>query len=137
MLDHLELAPFGFLQVREGQVVRANREAGRLLGDLSAPDTDLAAISPVLATHLASRSRPRRRGAAGPRRAAAPDPGRPCATRGEDQVVYLQTQTGDEAELLRRAIATAAHEIRNPVGVLMGVAETLDHPRPRAHRGRA
>ena len=45
-LDHLELAPFGFLQVREGQVVRANREAGRLLGDLSAPDTDLAAISP-------------------------------------------------------------------------------------------
>ena len=44
---------------------------------------------------------------------------------GEDQAVYLQTQTGDEAELLRRAIATAAHEIRNPVGVLMGVAETL------------
>ena len=44
---------------------------------------------------------------------------------GADQVVYLQTQSGDEAELLRRAIATAAHEIRNPVGVLMGVAETL------------
>jgi signal transduction histidine kinase len=123
-LDHLELAPFGFLQVRHGQVLRANREAGRLLGDLSAADTELAHIAPVLATHLAS----------GPENDASAllDLGEPARRvmvtvrrSGEDHVVYLQTQSGDEAELLRRAIATAAHEIRNPVGVLMGVAETL------------
>src|ERR1700710_923389 len=52
MLDHLELAPFGFLQVRRGSVIRANREAGRLLGDLSAPDTELAGMAPGLAAHL-------------------------------------------------------------------------------------
>ena len=141
MLDHLELAPFGFVHLREGQVVRANREAGRLLGDLSAPDTDFASISPVLATHLDTR----------PHQDAAVllDLGEPprrilvtVRHAGEDQVVYLQTQTGDEAELLRRAIATAAHEIRNPVGVLMGVAETLTihgheltRPRARADAG--
>jgi signal transduction histidine kinase len=124
MLDHLELAPFGFLQVRRGKVTRANREAGRLLGDLSAPDTDLAGMSPVLADHLAD----------DPENDASAllDLGEPARRvmvtvrhSGEDQIVYLQTQSGDEAELLRRAIATAAHEIRNPVGVLMGVAETL------------
>jgi signal transduction histidine kinase len=123
-LDHLELAPFGFLLVRRGQVIRANREAGRLLGDLSTPDTDLAVLSPVLAAHLADE--PEHDAAAlldlgePPRRVMVT-----VRHSGTDQVVYLQTQSGDEAELLRRAIATAAHEIRNPVSVLMGVAETL------------
>jgi signal transduction histidine kinase len=123
MLDHLELAPFGFVQVRRGRVIRANREADRLLGDLSAPDTELAAVAPALATHLAR----------GPQDASALlDLGEPTRRvlvtvrhSGEDQIVYLQAQTGDEVELLRRAISIAAHEIRNPVGVLMGVAETL------------
>jgi signal transduction histidine kinase len=124
LLDHLELAPFGFLHIRHGSVVRANREAGRLLGDLSAPDVDLAIMAPALASHL--RSDPDQDAA------ALLDLGEPARRvmvmvrhSGEDQIVYLQTQSGDEAELLRRAIATAAHEIRNPVSVLMGVAETL------------
>jgi signal transduction histidine kinase len=124
MLDHLELAPFGFLQVRRGSVIRANREAGRLLGDLSAPDTELAGMAPALAAHLD--------GAPEQDASALLDLGEPARRvlvtvrhSGEDQIVYLQPQSGDEAELLRRAIATAAHEIRNPVGVLMGVAETL------------
>jgi signal transduction histidine kinase len=123
MLDHLELAPFGFVQVRRGKVIRANREADRLLGDLSAPDTELAAVAPALAAHLAR----------GPLEASALlDLGEPTRRvlvtvrhSGEDQIAYLQAQTGDEVELLRRAISIAAHEIRNPVGVLMGVAETL------------
>jgi signal transduction histidine kinase len=124
ILDHLELAPFGFLQVRRGSVIRANREAGRLLGDLSAPDTELAGMAPALAAHLD--------GAPEQDASALLDLGEPARRvlvtvrhSGEDQIVYLQPQSGDEAELLRRAIATAAHEIRNPVGVLMGVAETL------------
>jgi signal transduction histidine kinase len=123
-LDHLELAPFGFLQVRRGRVVRANREASRLLGDLSATDSDLAAVAPTLAAHLAADPA---QDASALLEVGDPPRGVMVSVRhsGEDQVVYLQTQSGDEADLLRRAIATAAHEIRNPVGVLMGVAETL------------
>ena len=124
LLDHLELAPFGFLHVRRGAILRANREAGRLLGDVSSPETRLEDLAPALAAHLATEpdhddtvlldlGEPARRVTVSVRHS------------GGDQVVYLQTQSGDEAELLRRAIATAAHEIRNPVGVLMGVAETL------------
>jgi signal transduction histidine kinase/ActR/RegA family two-component response regulator len=121
-LDHLELAPFGFLLVQDGRLVRANREAGRLLGDLTGGD--LGAVAPELARHLAAEP--------AQDTVALLDLGedvrRVMVTvrhSGSDQAVYLQTQSGDEAELLRRAIATAAHEIRNPVGVLMGVAETL------------
>ncbi|MCW2762699.1 MAG: ATP-binding region, ATPase domain protein [Marmoricola sp.] len=124
VLDHLELAPFGFLQVRKGRIVRANREAGRLLGDLSDPEQPLAVVAPELAEHLA--------GDPGPDGATVFDLGDPprqvmasVRRSGEDHVLYLQAQVGDEADLLRRAIATAAHEIRGPVGVLMGVAETL------------
>ncbi len=122
--DPLDLAPFGFLQVRQGRVVRANREAGRLLGDVSSPDLPLAAIAPELALHLAND--PALDGATvfdlgdPPRQVIAS-----VRRSGEDHVLYLQAQVGDEADLLRRAIATAAHEIRGPVGVLMGVAETL------------
>jgi len=39
-------------------------------------------------------------------------------------MAYLTAIT-DEADMLRSAIATTAHEIRGPVGVLCGVAETL------------
>src|SRR4051794_7974823 len=127
VLDHLELAPIGFLLVRHGTVVRANREAGRLLGDLSSPDLALVDVAPALAAHLASTPA----GGASVVLELGETPRRLLVTvrhSGPDRAIYLQPQSGDEAELLRRAIATAAHEIRNPVGVLMGVAETLlDH----------
>ena len=123
-VDHLELAPFGFLLVRDGRIVRSNREARRLLGDLSGPDLMLSTVAPQVGRHLADGNEqdtpavfdlgvPARRVMVTARRS------------GEDQVLYLQPQIGDEADLLRRAIATAAHEIRGPVGVLMAVAETL------------
>ena len=124
VVDHLERAPFGFLHVRHGRVVRANREAGRLLGGLAATDQPLARVAPELAAHLL--------GDPSPDDSTVFELGDPprhvLATvrrSGDDHVLYLQAQVGDEAELLRRAIATAAHEIRGPVGVLMGVAETL------------
>lgn len=138
VVDHLELAPFGYLHVRRGRIVRSNREAGRLLGDLSKPDLMLSAVAPDLAAHLA----------AGVLLDSATvfdlgDPPRQVITSvrrsGEDHVLYLRAQVGDEADLLRRAIATAAHEIRGPVGVLMGVAENLtlhgdDLSRPQRER---
>lgn len=43
---------------------------------------------------------------------------------GKSLAVYLQS-VSDEVGILRSAIATTAHEIRGPVGVLSGVAETL------------
>ncbi len=125
MLDHLELAPFGFLQVRAGRIIRANREAGRLLGDLSSPDLPLESAAPALATHLLSAP-----AFDVPAFVDLGDPPRQVLVTvrrsGGDQVLYLQSQSGDEADLLRRAIATAAHEIRGPVAVLMGMAETLN-----------
>lgn len=123
--DHLEQAPFGFLQVRDGLVVRANREAGRLLGDLAGRQVPLVDVAPALAAHLdvhrhddstllIDLGEPARQITAIVRAGA------------DSQLVYLQSRSGDEAELLRRAIATAAHEIRTPVSVLMGVSETLE-----------
>ena len=43
---------------------------------------------------------------------------------GKSLLVYLDSST-DDAGMLRRAIATTAHEIRGPVSVLRGVAETI------------
>jgi signal transduction histidine kinase len=104
--------------------VRANREAGRLLGDLSARDLPLASVAPELARYLADDPVPD-----GATLFDLGDPPRQVMAsvrrNGDEQVLYLQAQVSDEADLLRRAIATAAHEIRGPVGVLMGIAETL------------
>ena len=89
------------------------------------PTPTSAAIAPALAAHLddASRARtPPRCSTSASRPAACWSP---SGTAARTRSSTCRRQSGDEAELLRRAIATAAHEIRNPVSVLMGVAETL------------
>ena len=121
--DPLDLAPFGFLHVRRGRIVRANPEARRLLSGLTRP-TELESVAPELAARLADHP-----GQEDLEVVEVGDPPRKVAATvrhtGADHLVYLQAQARDEANLLRQAIATAAHEIRGPVGVLMGVAETL------------
>ncbi len=123
-LDHLELAPFGFLHVRAGMVLRANREAQQLLGALAVADVALGTIAPGLARHLAQWQSHE-----GPVEVTLGDPPREVSVTvrrsGTDHLLYLQPAAGEEAALLRRAIGTAAHEIRGPVAVLMGAAETL------------
>ncbi len=49
---------------------------------------------------------------------------------GQREIVLGMHPRGDsgDGERLRRAIATAAHEIRNPVTVLTGVADAFDNP---------
>ena len=136
VVDHLELAPVGFLQVRDGQVIRGNREAGRLLGDVSAADPPLLdALAPELAEHLATHPEPDS--------TTMVDLGQPPRSMrvtvrrsGLDHVLYLQPETSDEAELLRRSMATAAHEIRNPVSVLSAAAESLLEEELTADRDR-
>ncbi len=54
-----------------------------------------------------------------PARATAPVPGPDHADGGSDGSLEA------ENEVLRRAIATTAHEIRNPVTVLMGIVESI------------
>lgn len=122
--DHLAEAPIGFLHVHQGSIVSTNREAVRLLGDLARTGVALDSVLPALAEHL--QQVPHQDSTVvlelgdPPRRVVAT-----VRQLGPDTVVYLHTQAGDEIELLRRAIGTAAHEIRTPVSVLMGVAETL------------
>ncbi len=51
--------------------------------------------------------------------------------RTDEREIVIGLSSGakaDDAALLRRAIATAAHEIRNPVTVLSGVATAFDNP---------
>ncbi len=124
VLDHLELAPLGFLHVRNGTVLRSNREAGRLFGDLSAPQLRLEAVAPQIAAHLAAHPD----GESSTMMELGDPPRRMLVSvrpSGTDQVVYVQVESSDEADLLRRSIATAAHEIRNPVSILAAAAEAL------------
>ncbi len=58
-----------------------------------------------------------------------PDPAPTGEDPGEDPGEHVRADPGEEAALLRRAIATAAHEIRGPVTVLRGMAEASADPR--------
>ena len=124
VLDHLELAPVGFLHVRDGEVLRSNREAGRLFGDLSSPHLRLETVAPQIAAYLAAHP-----GGESSQMMELGEPPRRMLVSvrpsGTDQVVYVQAESSDEADLLRRSIATAAHEIRNPVSILAAAAEAL------------
>jgi signal transduction histidine kinase len=124
VLDHLELAPIGFLHVRDGTVLRSNREAVRLFGGLSSEQLPLAEAAPEIAAHLLAHPD----GESTATLELGEPPRRVKITvrpSGDDQVVYAQAEPSDEADLLRRSIATAAHEIRNPVSILAAAAEAL------------
>jgi len=127
-IDYLDQAPFGLLHIRNGHVVVANREADRVLGDFIASGAALADVAPPLARHLKDHLEDHLE-ANGPTTVTLGDPPRQVLTlvrpSGTDQLIYLQAEHHEQAELLRRAIATTAHEIRGPVGVLLGAAETV------------
>ena len=103
-------------------MVHANAVGERLLGGATKPGTPLATIAPELASLVAyHRLDPDASFevdvATGRVRAA-------LRRTGYSMLVYLDS-TGEDVGLLRRAIATTAHEIRGPVAVLCGIAETL------------
>ncbi len=126
--DSVELAPVALLELADQPglpLTYANAAARELLGPGTEPGTAIAELSTELAafvtgfrvdsdTTLDLRLGHRhvqatlRRGGAG-------------------LLVYLDPSSG-EAAALRRAIATTAHEIRGPVTVIAGAAETLDRP---------
>ncbi|WP_027861690.1 response regulator [Marmoricola sp. URHB0036] len=122
--NYLDQAPFGLVHVRGSSVVLANREATRMIGDFIASGAALADVSPALAAHLAAH--PDLEGSA---TLTMGDPPRQVQVKvrrsGNDRLVYLHADAGSGAELLRRAIATTAHELRGPIGVLMAAIETV------------
>jgi signal transduction histidine kinase len=122
-----EHAPLGVIVAKDDDwfsVVSANPRASALLGAALTPGMTLARAMPDLAnavqgltlddaTDVVTGQPPRKLSL--------------TVRRAEGLVLlYLEPpHASDHADLLRRAIATTAHEIRNPVTVLIGVADTL------------
>lgn len=121
----LDLAPYGVVELADEpllRVVHANETTQRLLSDRAVPGTPLREVSVELADLVAAHrldpdASPEVRLDGGVTRATI------RRTAGS-VLVYLDPASADVA-LLRRAIATTAHEIRGPVSVICGVAETI------------
>ncbi len=124
MWDTLRLAPYGVVELADEPLFRlvyANAVASRLLGTDRA-GTPLATVAPDLAS-LVSYHRLDDDATF----ETDVDGGRVKATvrrTGYSILVFLSSPSEDVG-LLRRAIATTAHEVRGPVAVLCGIAETL------------
>ncbi|MCW2815993.1 MAG: ATP-binding region, ATPase domain protein [Nocardioides sp.] len=122
--ETLALAPYGVVEVADEplfRIVHANPVAARLLGTDKA-GTPLVTIAPELAQLVAFH-----RLDSDATFETDVDGGRVRATlrrTGWSVIVYLDS-TAEDVGLLRRAIATTAHEVRGPVAVLCGIAETL------------
>jgi signal transduction histidine kinase len=120
----------------DGTVAYANRAARELLGltvdrasgegrDL--PDTSLAELSPPLAALLRRSLRGDLDGGFHDRMIGGDGPWDVSVRAdGSDLVVSLTpSRTDEEVDRLRQAIRTTAHEIRNPVSLLNGVASVV------------
>lgn len=124
--DVLARAPFGLIEVGAEppyRLIRLNPVARDLLeyGPMS-PGTPLHRICPELATAIAEN---RLRGDIDFEASTGVELVQVSLRHsGTSLVAYLHPIT-DEVGTLRSAIATTAHEIRGPVGVLCAVAETL------------
>lgn len=125
-VEALTRAPFGVIELSADEpyrLIRLNAAAGELVANGHPdPETSLHQVCPELANAIAEN---RLRGDA--EFEATVDAQvlkvnlRPI---GRSLLVYV-CPVSDEVSALRSAIATTAHEIRGPVGVLCGVAETL------------
>lgn len=123
-----ELAPVAVLEVADEDALPvryANTAARALLGDRLVPGVPLAALSADLAEFVARN----RVDADSSLDVAIGDELRVQATlrRGRSSLLVYLDRTAADAEALRRAIAATAHELRGPVTVIGGAAETLEH----------
>jgi signal transduction histidine kinase len=123
--EALSMAPFGILELADEplfRIVYANAMAQRLLAKRTTPGTPLSLVSAELASLVAfhrldSDASFEVRLDGGVARAT-------IRRTGWSVMVYLDSAS-DDVGLLRRAIATTAHEIRGPVSVICGIAETI------------
>lgn len=122
--EALNLAPYGVIEVADEplfRVVHVNGVAARLLGTDTA-GAPLSTVAPELSALVAFHrldsdasfevDLPHARARASLRRT------------GWSVLIFLDA-TAEDVGMLRRAIATTAHEIRGPVAVLCGIAETI------------
>ncbi|MBC9732705.1 response regulator [Nocardioides marmotae] len=123
--EALGMAPYGVLELADEplfRVVYANTVAQRLLVERCAPGTPLSLVAPQLAGLVAFH---RLDGDASFEIVLPGGAARATLRRtGWSVLVYLDSAS-DDVGLLRRAIATTAHEIRGPVAVICGIAETI------------
>ncbi len=122
--EALRMAPYGVIELADEplfRVVHANPIGARLLGT-SKVGTPLGMVAPELATLVSFHRLDTD---------ASFDtelPGgrvRAMLRRTGWSILVFFDSGADDVGLLRRAIATTAHEVRGPVAVLCGIAETL------------
>lgn len=119
----MSMAPVGILELADEplfRIVYANTTAQRLLVNKTSPGTPLGFAAPGLVSLVAYH-----RLDADASFEVELEGGTCRATirrTGWSLLVYLDS-TSDDVALLRRAIATTAHEIRGPVAVICGIAE--------------
>jgi signal transduction histidine kinase len=123
--DALAMAPYGVLEVADEplfRIVHANPTAQRLLENRARFGVPLGTIAPLLTNLMALN---RLDGEA----SFVADLGgvgvHATLRRANTSLLVYLDSTAEDIGVLRRAIATTAHEIRGPVAVLCGIAETI------------
>ncbi len=123
--DALALAPYGVLEVLDEpqfRVVHANPTAQRLLENQARFGVPLGTIAPLLTNLVAFN----RLDADASFVAEVGGVGvHATLRRGSRSLLIYLDSTAEDIGVLRRAIATTAHEIRGPVAVLGGIAESI------------
>jgi signal transduction histidine kinase len=104
------------------RLVHANPVAQRLLDHRARSGTPLGSIAPELASLVAFN---RLDGEASFSVVVNDTPVQAGLRRADGSLLVYLDSSAEDIGILRRAIATAAHEIRGPVAVLTGVAESI------------
>lgn len=123
--DALALAPYGVLEVADEplfRIIHANPAAQRLLENRARWGVPLGTVAPLL-TNLVAFNR-----LDGEASFVAEVNGvgvQATLRRASSSLLVFLDSSAEDIGVLRRAIATTAHEIRGPVAVLCGIAESI------------
>lgn len=123
--EALALSPYGVLEVADEPLVRlvhANPVAQRLLGHRARFGTPLGTIAPDLASLVAFN---RLDGDASFEVSLDGTAALASLRRAHGSLIVYLDASVEDVGVLRRAIVTVAHEIRGPVAVLRGIAESI------------
>jgi signal transduction histidine kinase/CheY-like chemotaxis protein len=123
--EALAMSPYGVIEVADEplfRLVHANPVAQRLLDHPARFGTPLGSIAPELASLVAFN---RLDGEASFAVVVNDTPVQAGLRRVNGSLLVYLDSSSEDIGILRRAIATAAHEIRGPVAVLTGVAESI------------
>ncbi len=123
--DALAMAPYGVIEVADEplfRIVHANPMAQRLVENHARFGTPLGTFAPELASHVAFH---RLDGESSFDVVINGTPTQASLRRGKGTLLIYLDSSSEDIGILRRAIATTAQEIRGPVAVLCGVAESI------------